>query len=223
MMKITHIEHSGFSVELTNMVLLFDWYKGSLPAFDPKKEIYVLVSHRHPDHYSEKIWKLSECYPKIHYILHKGICKKPPHEILAVRAHETYSLDRIQIHTLLSTDEGVAYLIQAENKTIFHAGDLNLWYWKGEPETDNKWQTGTYHAEINRLKGTHINAAFLTLDPRQEENATLGMEYFLRNIMVDHVIPMHYWNAREKAMSYLDTGALRPFADKIHFEKELLL
>ena len=32
-MKITHIYHSGFAVELTHCILIFDWYKGVLPEF----------------------------------------------------------------------------------------------------------------------------------------------------------------------------------------------
>ena len=30
-MKITHIYHSGFVIELERTVLIFDWYEGDLP------------------------------------------------------------------------------------------------------------------------------------------------------------------------------------------------
>ena len=222
-MKIHHIYHSGFCVEFEHMVLLFDWYTGSLPAFDAEKELYVFVSHRHPDHYSPKIWELAQTHPHIHFILHKGICKKPPLEALLVQADAAYEIGPVHVETLLSTDEGVAYLVLAEGKTIFHAGDLNLWYWEGEPEADNRWQTGTYHAEINKLEGRHIDVAFLTLDPRQEAHATFGMEYFLRHTHTDCAIPMHYWEERKKAMAYLDTPQLSAFNHQIHFEEELTL
>ena len=33
-MKVTYIEHSCFSVELDNSILLFDYYKGEIPDFD---------------------------------------------------------------------------------------------------------------------------------------------------------------------------------------------
>lgn len=32
--KVTYIEHSCFSVELDNSILLFDYYKGEIPDFD---------------------------------------------------------------------------------------------------------------------------------------------------------------------------------------------
>lgn len=225
-MKITHLYHSGFSIELEHSILLFDWYTGTLPAFDLDKTLYVFVSHRHPDHYSKKIWELRHTYPNIHYILYKGICKLPPCEITAVKANESHTVGDASVQTLLSTDEGVAYLVAIEGHTLYHAGDLNLWYWKGEPEKDNKWQTGTYKAAINKLKTllykTTLDAAFLTLDPRQEENAVLGMEYFLGQIKVGCVLPMHYWDRQKEAIAYLDTKALTPFRDKIHFEREVL-
>lgn len=33
-MKITYIGHSGFAVELAGCALLFDYYEGTLPAFN---------------------------------------------------------------------------------------------------------------------------------------------------------------------------------------------
>ena len=224
-MKITHLYHSGFCVELEQSVLLFDWYEGVFPSFDPAKTLYVFVSHRHPDHYSKKIWELRHTYPNIHYILYKGICKLPPCEITAVKANEAYTVGDASIRTLLSTDEGVAYLVTIEGYTLYHAGDLNLWYWEGEAEQDNKWQIGTYKASIRKLKTllneTAVDIAFLTLDPRQEENAILGMEYFLHQIDVRCVLPMHYWDRQKEAMAYLTTSALAPFRDKIHFDDEV--
>ena len=41
----------------------------------------------------------------------------------------------LRIHTLKSTDEGVAFLVRVKEKTFFHAGDLNWWYWEEEDDT----------------------------------------------------------------------------------------
>lgn len=41
-MKVTYLEHSGFAAEYKEYVLIFDWYRGSLPEFDQQKKIYVL-------------------------------------------------------------------------------------------------------------------------------------------------------------------------------------
>ena len=36
-MKVTYLEHSGFAAEYKEYVLIFDWYRGSLPEFDQQK------------------------------------------------------------------------------------------------------------------------------------------------------------------------------------------
>ena len=53
-MKVTYLEHSGFAAEYKEYVLIFDWYRGSLPEFDQQKKIYVFASHSHYDHFNEK-------------------------------------------------------------------------------------------------------------------------------------------------------------------------
>lgn len=214
-MKITHLSHSGFLVELPHTLLLFDWYQGNLPPLDAQKALYVFVSHRHPDHYSKKIWQLAGRCIQTHYILFHDVCKEPPCPVCAVRAHETYEIGSLTVRTLLSTDEGVAYLVEAEGKTIYHAGDLNLWRWEGAPERDNRWQTGTYRAEIRRLAGHTIDAAFLTLDPRQKDDAPLGMAWFLAHTDTRLAIPMHYWDQKERAADYLKQPPLAAYADRI--------
>ena len=56
--KVTYIEHSCFSVELDNSIVLFDYYKGEIPDFDKDKTIYVFSSHNHHDHFNISIFKM---------------------------------------------------------------------------------------------------------------------------------------------------------------------
>ena len=42
-LKITYIHHSSFSVELENAVILFDYFKGTLPEFPAGKPRYHIV------------------------------------------------------------------------------------------------------------------------------------------------------------------------------------
>ena len=41
-MRVTYIGHSGFSVELESHILLFDYYEGTMPEFDPAKKLWYL-------------------------------------------------------------------------------------------------------------------------------------------------------------------------------------
>ena len=99
----------------------------------------------------------------------------------------------LTIHTYKSTDEGVAFLIEAEGKTIYHAGDLNNWRWEGEPDNWNDSMAKKYSAQIDKMAGMHLDVAFLPLDPRQEDDFYLGMDEFLHKVDVKHVFPMHCW------------------------------
>lgn len=86
----------------------------------------------------------------------------------------------MKIRAFKSTDEGVAFLIETEGKRIYHAGDLNNWVWAGEPEADNKRMSENFHKELEKMKGIHIDVAFMLLDPRQEKDFYLGMDDFMK-------------------------------------------
>ena len=77
-MIITHVYHSGFVLELSETVLIFDWYSGELPSFDPTKKVIVLVTHGQPDHYSQRIWELADRCKRISYVLDS--CTAPERE-----------------------------------------------------------------------------------------------------------------------------------------------
>lgn len=217
-MKITHIRHSCFLVELEGKVLLFDWYKGDLPEVAEGKPWYVFVSHSHEDHYSEIIYTLREKVSKVTYIIDSTVGAAQADDVIIVEPHQKLQVDDLCIRTLLSTDEGVAFDIETEGYRIYHAGDLNLWYWEGEPDADNQWQIDTYQAEIGRLEGGFYDAAFVPLDPRLEKHGADAMEGFLHQVPCGAVFPMHYWRRLDEARACIDQERFDPFRDKIHFD-----
>lgn len=200
-MTVTHIFHSGFLVELEHTLLLFDYYKGDLPTLSPTKKLYVFVSHKHFDHCSPAIWELT--HPNIEYVVFKDVPTKGNGQVLKVSPHETYTLNDLTITTLGSTDEGCAFVVTAEEKTFYHAGDLNWWHWEGEPEEDNLWQDTVFHQELARIEGQHFNCAFLPLDPRLQVTAPWGFLAFLKACTYDKVFPMHYENNKAAMLEYL--------------------
>lgn len=207
-MRVTYIEHSCFSVELQKVILIFDYFKGELPEFDENKTIYVFSSHNHHDHFDISIFQLLKRYPNVKYIFSKDIKRKfgrkffNTHgveddvydEIEFINVNQTCEILDLKIETLRSTDEGVAFIVTAEDKTIYHAGDLNLWWWPNRDESDNKKAKENYEEEIEKIKNRHFDAAFVVLDPRQGEEFYLGFDYFMKNTNTDKVYPMHCWN-----------------------------
>lgn len=207
-MKITYIYHSGFLVELDECILIFDYYRGELPHITEGKPIIVFASHFHPDHYSIKIFeKLKEKGLDCQAILSKDISPmKYPEDvkITKVSGGKSYSLDcGLKLETLYSTDSGVAYIVETNEGAIYHAGDLNDWYWDEKDDNWNKQMTGQYRAEIKKIKGKKFKAAFVPLDSRQGEHYKDGMLYFLQNTDCEAVYPMHYWERPEVIDSFV--------------------
>ena len=202
-MNVTYIHHSCFLVETQTCYYLFDYFQGSLPVLNPCKPIFVLASHRHSDHYQPAVFSLLKNLgmQRVHGVLSRDIPSRTvPEDIprTVVSAGKRYTLPQGQaVSTFLSTDQGVAFLIQDGDQLFYHAGDLNDWVWEGEPDADNRQMTGSYRKQISllsrQLQGRSLTAAFVVLDPRQEGDYDRGLLYFLDHIPCDCVYPMHYW------------------------------
>ena len=199
-MKITYIHHSGFLVETDRCYYLFDYEKGSLPEMDVTKQIFVLSSHGHHDHYNAEIFSVLNNYgmQNISAILSDDIETPENVDVLQVAAGNEYHLSLEQtLTTFESTDVGVAFLIEDKGEIIYHAGDLNDWVWEEESDSYNEQMTKDYRKQIKllseKLNGREIDVAFVVLDPRQEKDYDKGMCYFLEHIPVKEVYPMHYW------------------------------
>lgn len=200
-MKVTYIHHSGFLVETEGFYYLFDYEKGALPEMDAEKPIFVLSSHSHGDHYNPAVFSQLEAagMRKVRAILSDDIAVPAHTDVLQVSPGKKYALGtRQKLTTFRSTDLGVAFLIEDQNQLIYHAGDLNDWVWEEETDAYNREMTANYRKEITALSETlnhrEVDAAFVVLDPRQEKDYDRGMCFFLENIPVKNVYPMHYWN-----------------------------
>ncbi|WP_426349696.1 MBL fold metallo-hydrolase [Alloiococcus sp. CFN-8] len=230
-MKTTYLNHCGFSVELQEMTLIFDYYKGNIPELPIDKPLYIFVSHGHKDHFNSEIFSLSHKYSNITYVLSNDITFDTLEELVPdlalllkdkihfIGTNENLTLLQedfaITIETLKSTDAGVAFLITTPDQTIYHAGDLNLWSWSDEPEDENLQMEIAFKEEINKIQGRHINLAFMTLDPRQEERYSLGFDYFMRTVTVDKVYPIHCWEDYEIIDKLLKDPISEDYRDQI--------
>ena len=209
-MKITYIYHSCFLVETSDCYYLFDYYRGNLPELNPEKPVLVFASHRHEDHYNREIFPLlrERGIRKLYAILPNDIPKnrwpKEGAEIIKVYHSQEYSLPfDTHLTTLLSTDRGVAFLLKCKEGALYHAGDLNDWGREEDPEQVKKQQRGSYRAQIAKLKGSTLDAAFLPLDPRLGSSYANGIIYFLQQVHVKKVYPMHYQDHPEIVQRFL--------------------
>ena len=193
-MKITYIHHSCFLAETESACLLFDYFEGELPPIPENKPLYILASHNHHDHFSEKVFSLN--HPKITYLLSWDIpAERVPEgkKVHFLQPQEIWTDGLLSLETYRSTDEGVAFWCILDGKQLYHAGDLNHWYWEGEDEDWNRDMTDSYRAEIAKMAGRKADAAFLPVDPRLEQWFYLGADDFMQQADADVIFPMHFW------------------------------
>lgn len=250
-MKVQYIGHSGFLVTLESCYLLFDYYTGEIPQLSCDKPLYIFSSHRHEDHFNPAIFSFAGLTGQVEYLLsydiklNRHFFSKYPDaadlqekgKLHSLRMEERYVIDNLEIHTLKSTDEGIAFLVSVltEQKLIYHAGDLNWWVWPEDTKQEYNSMTSMFQRAVGQLaelvehggsgkehlsgkeaetetenrSGRVLDAAFLPLDPRQEEYEFYGMEYYLEHVPMKHVFPMHFWDQYDIISRFVRTCADR--------------
>ncbi len=226
---VTYIEHSCFLVETAECYLLFDYYCGevSLPALDPAKPLLLFNSHAHHDHFSKEIFALRDRYPSALFVLSTDIpvpatvqpftCPMLPHEHRLLQLADGRTA--VSIDTLRSNDEGVAFIIRIGDLCIYHAGDLNNWWWDGDVE-DQKL-ANIYHEELEHIRGRHFTAAFIPLDPRLK-GWWKGIEDFMHYADADAIFPMHNFGEKGLPKKFLALDCAAGYKNRVFDVEEPL-
>ncbi len=215
-MKVKHLFHSGFYIELDTVTLLFDYYKGDLSNINTKKPLYVFVSHHHRDHFSKDIFTIN--HPNITYILSNDV----DGEGIKVLPNNIYTIDHLVITTLESSDLGVAFIVEVDGKKIFHAGDLHWWHFKENTITENNIQQEIFTKEIQKIKDIEFDIFMVVFDVRQEHYIYLGLDYVLANITAKNIICMHYFGQYERTNEILEPYFDEPNIIKVSKRNEIL-
>jgi L-ascorbate metabolism protein UlaG (beta-lactamase superfamily) len=217
-MRITHIYHSGFSVECETCSLLFDWYTGTLPDLSHDKPLFVFVSHIHYDHYSSAIWNLGEKFASVTYLVDDAVAADAPSglDVVAVRPNERYNAGELGVRTFESNDEGVAFLVSVPEATIFFSGDLNVWWWD-RPEDENRTSERFFRRQVSKI-GEKVDVAFLPVDPRLVDPLA-GLVAFEEECGASLVVPMHYWDSQDEVRDLVDKDKrVAAWRDAIDFD-----
>ncbi|HOB19998.1 MAG TPA: MBL fold metallo-hydrolase [Candidatus Atribacteria bacterium] len=206
--QIHYLYHSGFAVEISDYMLIFDYYRGDIGPEKPLsaygraiidrlkdyKQVLVFASHSHFDHFNPAIFDWLDAKPDIKYILSydidraeaKGTC-------YFVRPYEELEVAGVKISVFGSTDIGVSFLTEVEGIKLFHAGDLNWWHWPEEStEAELTEAELQFKNEVSRLACRQIDIMFFPVDPRLKEHYYIGGEYIIRNVRPSLFVPMHF-------------------------------
>lgn len=226
--EIWYLDHSGFAVKTSGHLFIFD-YCNIKPGnsgrglnagiIEPEEirenNVTFFASHAHGDHFIPDILKLDRSLPAPHYVLSHDIRKPAVRNLTIAFPNQEYELNGVRVRTLRSTDEGVAYIVEADGLKIYHAGDLNWWHWDGEPEEENRDMAERYKSQIDTLKGERFDLAFVPVDPRLSDAYLLGLDYFMSVTAANMIFPMHFWNKFDIFNSLYSDARTAVYRDRI--------
>ena len=218
-MKLTYLFNSGFAIECEHFMIILDFFKDTKEGFvhnvltSYPGKIYVFASHWHPDHFNREVMRWKQKRPDIHYVLSNDIRKTmiwmqfPG--VVFLKKGQAWEDDNLRVKAFGSTDVGISFLIEAEKKLIFHAGDLNNWHWNEEAKPK-----AIQEAEYNFLNEvallaettTQLDLTMFPVDPRQGKDYMLGAQQFVERISTKVFAPMHFGDNYDKAQAF------QPFA-----------
>lgn len=251
--ELIYVWHDGFVARFRDFAVVFDFWKDptvgedELPRFvqegipgvslDRDKPLYVLVSHHHKDHFTKEIFRWSELFPQIHYVVSHDVMrmcrhvvsessvyagpKMRPDQITDLRVGQSFNDGRIAVHAFGSTDIGNSYVVEGEGLRLFHAGDLNAWTWRDESTPgevkmaldlfDNKMEAITEY-----LTGKSVDCCMFPVDSRIGTGYYEGAKLFLERVDVKHFFPMHFGlgEPEEQRRYQLDAARFGQYASR---------
>lgn len=199
-MRIVFHGHSAFSLDTGKRLLIFDYQGKGLDAPEPEARAIAFVSHAHGDHF----------HPSVVEWMKEGRVRLVTGDDVAaggvsLAPGEKTVIDGVTVEAYGSTDQGVSFLVQADGRSIFHAGDFNLWHWKHESTGDEiREAEEAFEAVLSTLRGKRMDVAFFPADPRMGEGYEQGAVRFMEEIAPEVLIPMHFWDRPEAAV-YMKT------------------
>lgn len=207
---INYIHHSGFALELADHFIIFDYYKGDIGEEDllitsgdkilkkmmDYKNVFVMVSHGHRDHFNKRIFEWADTRPDINYIISHDIeLDLGSTRYHQLKPYEELQIKGVKIKTFGSTDIGVSFLLEIQGIRVFHAGDLNWWHWAREASDEELLEAERlFKQEVSRIEKANIDIMFFPVDPRLGQNYYLGGDYMIDRLRPRLFVPMHFAN-----------------------------
>ena len=216
---VTHYYHSGFSVACEDTMLIFDYWLGEGEELAEQyrvtpetlrsyKQIYVFISHDHPDHMDPVVFTWKDV-PGIQYIVSSDMPVGTRGRRMAPGDVIRFS-DDVEVSAFDSTDLGVSFLVDFKGLQVFHAGDLNFWHWREESTMQEIEEADAeFRKAVQPISKEKIDVAFFPVDPRQGAMFDAGANYFILTAKPRILIPMHYFHRTDTALDYARTASCR--------------
>ena len=212
-LTVTYYHHSGFSIAWEKVLLVFDYWLGeqgdvpedkriTLEFLAEFEEIYIFVSHEHPDHLDPVVFEWRNSVPGIVYIVSFDMPVGTRGKRMAPGDVMTLSKN-VAVKAFSSTDLGVSFLVDVAGVKLFHAGDLNFWHWREESTAREIEQADAdFRAAVEPIAKETVDVAFFPADPRLGLLFDAGANYFLLAVKPRLLIPMHFWGRGDIAIEF---------------------
>ena len=212
-LKVTYHYNSGFSIRVGSTLLVFDYWEGEnrrlsevgrlnqaiLSAYE---QVWVFISHSHPDHLDPVVYEWRNSLPGINYIVSSDLPIGKRGRRIAPLDELTLTQD-LSVRAFESTDLGVSFLVKAYGMNIFHAGDLNLWHWRQESSLrEIEAAEEAFYTACEPIPTGEIDLAMFPVDPRQGMMYDAGANHFILTKKPRLFIPMHWQDRPEVAIDF---------------------
>ena len=200
-MRIHYLFNSGFLVELNKTWLIFDDCDDPADvvrtrlAAESDVHLYIFVSHAHFDHFDPRILDYAprtEKYIFSRNVRHTKRARKfPADKTIYLEDYSTWQDGTIAVQTFSSTDVGTSFLVEADGRKIFHAGDFNWWHWTGDTAENQTLMKNAFMKQMKKLRGLSADVAFFPTDGRLEEARDMGVNAFCADTDIRALVTMH--------------------------------
>ena len=213
---VTYFHHSGFTVEVLDTLLVFDYWRGEHGELSEKaqlreqdlkdyKRVLVFVSHDHEDHFDEIIYSWDCQKLPITYIISDDLPAGKRGK--RVKPGDRLNVGDVNIQVFSSTDKGVSFYVSLYGMNVFHAGDLNLWHWREESTLREIAQAEKeFYAAMALIERLPMDIAMFPVDPRMGGLYEAGANYFVMSVKPRVLLPMHWQGRAEVAQNYARKG-----------------
>ena len=218
-LTVTYYHHSGFSVAMDDVLLVFDYWTGEHGELPEDKritvdflkqfrQVYVFISHEHPDHLDPVVFTWRSEAP-VTYIVSADMPVGTRGKRMAPGDNLTLSPE-VSVKAFDSTDLGVSFLVDIQGVHVFHAGDLNFWHWREESTVKEIEEADdAFRQAVEPIAREKIDLAFFPVDARQGLMYDAGANYFIMCVKPRLLIPMHFWGRAEIAMEFASRSRCR--------------
>ena len=206
--------------------MVFDYWRDRPDGFlrqrvaEADVPVYAFVSHFHEDHSNLEIltWKNHNGEPLRCFLSYDVVKKRrvPPEKAAAVlRPDMAVETPFFHLLPFRSTDVGVSVAVSLPDGTvIFHAGDLNNWYFPEQPmqmRVSLREMEGLYMSVLRSVKAAYsrLDHLMFPIDPRLGQETLRGAVQLLERIPVRNFHPMHFWDRAGELESLLDELSAR--------------